>query len=115
MSLTEIGEQILALAQRARARRFTKAELSGSTITVSSLGKLGGVSSTPVINAPEVAIIGVNKVADTVRSIDGAIVVRKTMNLSSAFDHRCVDGYEGASMVQELRMMLEHPATLFMR
>ncbi|MEJ0040414.1 MAG: dihydrolipoamide acetyltransferase family protein [Gammaproteobacteria bacterium] len=115
MSLTEIGEQILALAQRARARRSTKAELSGSTITVSSLGKLGGVSSTPVINAPEVAIIGVNKVADTVRSIDGAIVVRKTMNLSSAFDHRCVDGYEAASMVQELRMMLEHPATLFMR
>ena len=88
-------------------------EMSGSTITLTSLGALGGIVSTPVINRPEVAIVGVNKIV--VRPVwrDGGFVPRKTMNLSSSFDHRVVDGFDAASFIQRLRALLEAPALLF--
>jgi 2-oxoisovalerate dehydrogenase E2 component (dihydrolipoyl transacylase) len=85
----------------------------GSTITVTSLGKLGGIASTPVINAPEVAIIGLNKAVDRPVVREGAVIVRRIMNLSSSFDHRFVDGYDAAAMIQTLKELLEHPATIF--
>jgi 2-oxoisovalerate dehydrogenase E2 component (dihydrolipoyl transacylase) len=114
LSIDQIAEQVRGLAKRARSRKSTRAELTGSTITVSSLGKLGGVSSTPVINAPEVSIVGVNNSVDRPMVVNGAIAVRRMMNLSSAFDHRFVDGFDAASLIQEIRMLLEHPATIFM-
>ncbi|WP_426027057.1 2-oxo acid dehydrogenase subunit E2 [Brevundimonas sp. TWP2-3-4b2] len=89
-------------------------ELSGSTITITSLGTLGGVVHTPIINHPEVAIVGPNKIAERVVVKDGQMVVRKMMNLSSSFDHRIVDGHDAAVFVQRIKGLLEHPATLWM-
>ena len=89
-------------------------ELSGSTITITSLGTLGGVVHTPIINHPEVAIIGPNKIAERVVVKDGQMVVRKMMNLSSSFDHRIVDGHDAAVFVQKIKGLLEQPATLWM-
>lgn len=89
-------------------------ELSGSTITLSSLGALGGIVSTPVINHPEVAIVGVNRIVERPMVVGGNIVVRKMMNLSSSFDHRVVDGMDAAAFIQAVRGLLEHPATLFL-
>ena len=89
-------------------------ELSGSTITITSLGTLGGVVHTPIINHPEVAIVGPNKIADRIVVKDGQMVVRKMMNLSSSFDHRIVDGHDAAVFVQRIKGLLEHPATLWM-
>jgi 2-oxoisovalerate dehydrogenase E2 component (dihydrolipoyl transacylase) len=86
----------------------------GSTITITSLGKQGGIVTTPVINLPEVAIIGVNKAVERPVVVDGQVVIRRIMNLSSSFDHRFVDGYDAAMMIQELKDMLEQPATIFM-
>jgi len=100
--------------EAARTGVAKREELVGSTITVSSLGKLGGIASTPIINAPEVAIVGVNRAVERPVVIDGAIAVRRMMNLSSSFDHRFVDGYDAAAMVQALKERLEHPATLFL-
>lgn len=101
------------LAAEARSGRATRDELSGSTITISSLGALGGIVSTPIINHPEVAIIGVNKIA-TRPVWDGTqFVPRKMMNLSSSFDHRIIDGWNAASFVQRLRTLLETPALIF--
>lgn len=97
----------------ARGRKSPREELTGSTITVSNLGKLGGVASTPVINAPEIAIIGVNNARERPLVQHGAIVVRRMMNLSSSFDHRFVDGFDAAAMIQALKSTLEHPATIF--
>ena len=105
--------EIVRLAEAARSGRAVRSELSGSTITITSLGKLGGIVSTPVINHPEVAIVGVNRIAERAVVRDGAIVARPMMNLSSSFDHRVVDGADGAAFVQALREYLEHPATLF--
>ena len=101
------------LAERARDGTATRDELTGSTITITSLGALGGIATTPVINHPEVAIVGVNKMV--VRPVwDGATFVpRKMMNLSSSFDHRVVDGWDAAVFVQRLKQLLETPATLF--
>ncbi|MGC4408200.1 2-oxo acid dehydrogenase subunit E2 [Rhizobium rosettiformans] len=101
------------LAEATRAGTATRDELTGSTITISSLGALGGIVSTPVINHPEVAIVGVNKIA--VRPIwDGTqFVPRKMMNLSSSFDHRIVDGWNAATFVQRLRVLMETPALIF--
>jgi 2-oxoisovalerate dehydrogenase E2 component (dihydrolipoyl transacylase) len=101
------------LAEAARSGTATRDELSGSTITISSLGALGGIVSTPVINHPEVAIIGVNKIA--IRPVwDGAqFVPRKMMNLSSSFDHRIIDGWDAATFVQRIRTLLETPALIF--
>jgi len=102
-------------AERARTNKSPREELTGSTITITSLGKLGGIVSTPVINAPEVAIVGVNKAVERPMVMGGAIAVRRMMNLSSSFDHRFVDGYDAAAMIQALKDRLEHPATIFMQ
>ena len=101
------------LADAARSGKIVREELSGSTITITSLGRLGGIVSTPVINHPEVAIVGVNRIVLRPTIRDGAVVARKLMNLSSSFDHRVVDGAQAAGFVQCLRDHLEHPATLF--
>jgi 2-oxoisovalerate dehydrogenase E2 component (dihydrolipoyl transacylase) len=101
------------LAAVARSGKAVREELSGSTITVTSLGKLGGIVSTPVINHPEVAIVGVNHIVARPMVHDGAVQVRQMMNLSSSFDHRVVDGAVAAAYIQQVRRLLEHPATLF--
>ncbi|HZE44105.1 MAG TPA: dihydrolipoamide acetyltransferase family protein [Steroidobacteraceae bacterium] len=111
--LWEMAAEIRRLAERARSNKATREELAGSTITVTSLGKLGGIASTPIINAPEVAIIGLNKAVERPVVVQGAVVVRRIMNLSSSFDHRFVDGYDAAAMIQALKVRLEHPATIF--
>ncbi len=113
-SLWQAAAEIRRLSEGARSNRATREELSGSTITVTSLGKLGGIASTPVINAPEVAIIGLNKAVERPVVHGGAIAIRRIMNLSSSFDHRFVDGFDAAAMIQTLRHYLEHPATIFM-
>jgi 2-oxoisovalerate dehydrogenase E2 component (dihydrolipoyl transacylase) len=113
LGLWEIAAEIRRLAERARSNKATREELSGSTITVTSLGKLGGIASTPIINAPEVAIIGLNKAIERPVVHHGAVVVRRIMNLSSSFDHRFVDGYDAAAMIQALKELLEHPAMIF--
>jgi 2-oxoisovalerate dehydrogenase E2 component (dihydrolipoyl transacylase) len=113
LGLWELAAEIRRLAERARSNKATREELVGSTITVTSLGKLGGIASTPIINAPEVAIIGLNKAVERPVVHQGAVVVRRIMNLSSSFDHRFVDGYDAAAMIQALRERLEHPATIF--
>lgn len=106
--------EITRLAEAARSGKAQRDELSGSTITLSSLGALGGIVSTPVINAPEVAIVGVNRMVERPVVINGQIVVRKMMNLSSSFDHRVVDGMDAAAFIQSVRGLLEHPASLFL-
>lgn len=107
------GIELSRLAERARDGTATRDELTGSTITITSLGALGGIATTPVINYPEVAIVGVNKMV--VRPVwDGTTFVpRKMMNLSSSFDHRVIDGWDAAVFVQRLKELLENPATLF--
>ena len=111
--LWDSASEVKRLADAARAGQATKDELSGSTITITSLGALGGIVTTPVINSPEVAIIGVNKLVEKPVVIDGQIAIRKTMNLSSSFDHRIVDGYDAALFIQTIKGLLEFPATLF--
>ena len=105
--------EVARLAEAARSGKATRDELSGSTITISSLGALGGIVSTPVINRPEVAIVGINRIALRPMMRDGAVVPRQMMNLSSSFDHRVVDGTDAAQFVQALRGYLEAPAMLF--
>ena len=105
--------EMTRLADAARSGRATRDELAGSTITITSLGALGGIASTPVINAPEVAIVGVNRIVERPAMLRGAMVPRKMMNLSSSFDHRVVDGRHAAEFVQSLRARVECPATLF--
>jgi 2-oxoisovalerate dehydrogenase E2 component (dihydrolipoyl transacylase) len=113
LGLWEVAASIRQLAERARSNKATREELTGSTITVTSLGKLGGIASTPIINAPEVAIIGLNKAVERPVVHHGAVAVRRIMNLSSSFDHRFVDGHDAAAMIQALKERLEHPATIF--
>ncbi|MGJ3703358.1 dihydrolipoamide acetyltransferase family protein [Variovorax sp. AFSI2.2] len=105
--------EIARLADAARAGRATRDELSGSTITLTSLGALGGIASTPIINAPEVAIVGVNRIVQRPVMQGGAVVARRMMNLSSSFDHRVVDGQLAAEFIQAVRASLECPALLF--
>jgi 2-oxoisovalerate dehydrogenase E2 component (dihydrolipoyl transacylase) len=114
-SLRDLASEMKRVAEAARSGTAKRDELIGSTITVSSLGKLGGIASTPIINAPEVAIIGVNRAVERPVVVGGAITVRRMMNLSSSFDHRFVDGYDAAAMIQALKDHLEHPATAFIR
>ncbi|MGH7012216.1 MAG: 2-oxo acid dehydrogenase subunit E2, partial [Caulobacteraceae bacterium] len=114
LDLDEISAEIARLAEAARSGKAKAEELRGSTITVTSLGALGGIATTPVINAPEVAIIGPNKIVERPVVQGGAIAIRKMMNLSSSFDHRVVDGYDAARFIQALKGLLEHPATIFM-
>jgi len=113
LDLWASAAQVARLSEVARSGKAVRDELSGSTITITSLGRLGGIMSTPVINHPEVAIVGVNRIALRPVIRDGAVVARQMMNLSSSFDHRVVDGAQGAAFVQCLREYLEHPATLF--
>lgn len=115
LTLAELAAEVRRLSEAARSNRATRDELAGSTITVTSLGKLGGIASTPVINAPEVAIVGVNKAVERPVVVGGAIAIRRIMNLSSSFDHRFVDGFDAAAMIQALKEHLEHPATIFMQ
>ncbi|PYC18588.1 dihydrolipoamide acetyltransferase family protein [Pseudomonas mosselii] len=105
--------EIARVAHAARNNKATREELTGSTITLTSLGALGGIVSTPVVNTPEVAIVGVNRMVERPVVIDGQIVVRKMMNLSSSFDHRVVDGMDAALFIQAVRGLLEQPACLF--
>lgn len=113
LSLWNCASEIRRLGGAAKSGKIGSDELSGSTITVTSLGAIGGIVSTPVINSPEVAIVGVNKM--TIRPIwrDGAFQPRRIMNLSSSFDHRIIDGFDAAEFVQRMRSLLECPALLF--
>jgi 2-oxoisovalerate dehydrogenase E2 component (dihydrolipoyl transacylase) len=106
--------EIARVSGAAKDGSAKREELSGSTITITSLGTLGGITHTPIINHPEVAIIGPNKIQERVVVKDGQMVVRKMMNLSSSFDHRIVDGHDAAVFVQRIKGLLEHPATLWM-
>jgi 2-oxoisovalerate dehydrogenase E2 component (dihydrolipoyl transacylase) len=112
-SLHDLAAEIRRVSEAARANKSPREELTGSTITVTSLGKLGGIASTPMINMPEVSIIGINKAIERAVVVDGQITVRLMMNLSSSFDHRFVDGYDCACMIQALKDLLEQPATIF--
>ena len=112
-SVWDLAAETARLAEAARSGRATRAELSGSTITISSLGALGGIVSTPVINRPEVAIVAVNRMVHKPVARGGQIVLRQTMNLSSSFDHRVVDGMDAARFVQAMRTLLEMPTLLF--
>jgi len=103
---------IARLAEMTRSGRATRDELTGSTITLTSLGALGGIVSTPIINAPEVAIVGVNRIALRPMVVEGNFVARKMMNLSSSFDHRVVDGQDAARFIQAVRNLLESPSAL---
>jgi pyruvate dehydrogenase E2 component (dihydrolipoamide acetyltransferase) len=114
LSLFQLAERLDPLAERARTGKASREELVGSTFTITSLGKLGGVLATPIINLPEVAILGVHKIKETPAVRGGQIVVRQVMNLSISLDHRIVDGYEGARFLQHVVSLLEDPTLLFM-
>jgi 2-oxoisovalerate dehydrogenase E2 component (dihydrolipoyl transacylase) len=114
LDVWQVATEIARVSGAAKSGKAAREELSGSTITITSLGPLGGVVHTPVINHPEVAIVGPNKIIDRPVVRGGVITVRKMMNLSSSFDHRIVDGYDAAEFIQKIKGLLEHPATLFM-
>ncbi|MFS0710805.1 2-oxo acid dehydrogenase subunit E2 [Brevundimonas phoenicis] len=110
----DTAEEIARVSGAAKDGSAKREELSGSTITITSLGTLGGVVHTPIINHPEVAIVGPNKIEERVVVRNGQMVARKMMNLSSSFDHRIVDGHDAAVFVQKIKTLLENPATLWM-
>ena len=112
VSVWQLAREILRLSEAARSGKAARDELSGSTITISSLGPMGGITSTPVINRPEVAILAVNKVEEKLVPIDGEIEVRKRMNLSLSCDHRVVDGWDAANFMQTLKAYIENPLRL---
>ncbi len=114
LGLRTLARAIADVAERARSGMAQRAELTGSTITVTSLGRLGGIVTTPVINRPEVAIVGVNKVVARPIVRDRAIVIGQMMNLSASFDHRVIDGFVAAQFIQRVKVLLETPAKLFM-
>ena len=113
MSVFAAASELSRVAEAARNGTAKREELSGSTITITSLGPLGAIATTPIINRPEVAIVGINKIA--IRPMwDGAqFVPRKMMNLSCSFDHRVIDGWDAAVFVQKLKSLLETPAMIF--
>ena len=113
LSIWDGAAEVIRLAEAARTGKATRDELSGSTISITSLGPLGAIATTPIINHPEVAIVGVNKMA--IRPVwDGQeFRPRKIMNLSSSFDHRVIDGWDAAVFVQKLKSLIETPALLF--
>lgn len=113
LSIWQSASEVKRLADAARSGKIKAQELSGSTITITSLGAMGGIATTPVINSPEVAIIGINKVAKRAVWKDGAFMPRDMMNLSSSFDHRIIDGWEATQFIHHLKGLLESPATLF--
>jgi len=110
--LWSLAAEVKRLADAARAGKASREELSGSTITISSLGPMGGIASTPVINRPEVAIVAVNKVRESVVVVDGELEIRKLMNLSLSCDHRVVDGWDAANFMQDLKSLIENPLKL---
>jgi 2-oxoisovalerate dehydrogenase E2 component (dihydrolipoyl transacylase) len=112
LSVWQIASEILRLSEAARAGKAAREELTGSTITISSLGPMGGITSTPVINRPEVAILAVNKVEEKLVPIGREIEIRKRMNLSLSCDHRVVDGWDAASFMQTLKGLIENPLRL---
>jgi 2-oxoisovalerate dehydrogenase E2 component (dihydrolipoyl transacylase) len=112
LSIWDIAREILRLSEAARTGKASRDELSGSTITISSLGPMGGIASTPVINRPEVAILAVNKVEEKVVPVDGELEIRKRMNLSLSCDHRVVDGWDAANFMQALKTLIENPLKL---
>jgi 2-oxoisovalerate dehydrogenase E2 component (dihydrolipoyl transacylase) len=113
LDLWAAATEVARLAEATRTGKARSDELTGSTITITSLGPLGGIVTTPVINHPEVAIIGPNKIVERPVVRGGQVVIRKMMNLSSSFDHRVVDGYDAAEFIQAVKALLEHPAALF--
>jgi 2-oxoisovalerate dehydrogenase E2 component (dihydrolipoyl transacylase) len=113
LDLWQTAAELRRLAEAARAGKAARDELMGSTITLTSLGRLGGIAATPVINYPEVAIVGVNRIVERPVVHSGQIAIRKMMNLSSSFDHRIVDGWAAASFIQRIKGLLEQPALLF--
>jgi len=110
--LWNLAAEVRRLADATRAGKASREELSGSTITISSLGPMGGIVSTPVINRPEVAIVAVNKVREMPVVVDGDLEIRKMMNLSLSCDHRVVDGWDAASFMQALKALIENPLKL---
>lgn len=109
----QCADEIRRLANAARDGRARAQDLRGSTLTLTSLGALGGIASTPILNAPEVAIVGANRIAERAVVRAGRVEVRRMMNLSSSFDHRIVDGHAAAAFIQELKRLIEHPALMF--
>lgn len=114
LDIWQSASEVARVSTAARDGKAKMDELTGSSITITSLGPIGGIVTTPVINHPEVGIIGINKIAERVVPQNGTFVVRSIMNLSCSFDHRVVDGYVAAQLVQRMRTFLEHPATIFM-
>ncbi|MFP3944747.1 MAG: dihydrolipoamide acetyltransferase family protein [Alphaproteobacteria bacterium] len=114
LDVWDCANEVARMAEAARSGSAKRDELTGSTITITSLGAIGGIATMPVINHPEVGIIGVNKMQERPVVRDGEITVRTMMNISSCFDHRAVDGYDGARFVQRIKSLLEYPATIFM-
>ena len=113
LDIWQCAAQLATVTQVTRAGKATAEQLSGSTITITSLGAIGGIVTTPIINAPETCIIGINKMQQRPVVIDGQVVIRTMMNLSSSFDHRIVDGYDGALLIQSLKALLENPGAIF--
>jgi len=111
-SVWQLASEILRLSEAARSGKATREELSGATFTISSLGPMGGITSTPVVNPPQVAIVAVNKIEDKLVPIDGEIDIRKRMNLSLSCDHRVIDGWDAASFMQTLKSYIENPLRL---
>jgi 2-oxoisovalerate dehydrogenase E2 component (dihydrolipoyl transacylase) len=111
-SVWELASEILRLSEAARTGKASREELSGATFTISSLGPMGGITSTPVVNPPQVAIVAVNKIEDKLVPVDGEIEIRKRMNLSLSCDHRVVDGWDAASFMQTLKGLIENPLRL---
>jgi 2-oxoisovalerate dehydrogenase E2 component (dihydrolipoyl transacylase) len=113
MDLWQTAHEMRRVTEAARNHLISREELSGSTFTVTSLGRMGGIAATPIINHPEVAILGINKAAERPVVHQGQIVVRRILHLSGSFDHRVVDGADGAIFIQCVKDYLEHPATIF--
>ena len=114
MDIWQSATEMVRVTQATRDGKAGVEDLTGSTFTITSLGRLGGLGATPIINKPEVGILGVHNAKDRAVVKDGHVVVRRIMNLSSSWDHRVVDGHDGATLVQLVKSYLEHPATIFM-
>jgi len=111
-SVWELASEVARLSEGARTGKATREELSGATFTISSLGPMGGITSTPVVNPPQVAIVAVNKIEEKLVPINGDVEVRKRMNLSLSCDHRVVDGWDAASFLQSIKLLIENPLRL---
>ena len=112
LSVWQLASEIVRLSEAARTNKASREELTGPTITISSLGPMGGITSTPVIAPPQVAIIAVNKIEDKLVPIEGDIEIRKRMNLSLSCDHRVVDGWDAASFLADMKPLIENPLRL---